>query len=299
MKPILEHLPKQVNESFVMREFEYAYFPMPWHYHPEYELVYVVESSGTRFIGSTISEFEAGSFSLIGQNVPHVYRNRPEFYQPDYSLQARSIVVHFLPQSLGEDFLRLPEAAMIQELLARSQFGLDVTGNTHRKGKAILYKMLTHKGMHRWLLLIELLQLLAESNELVRISHSNLSSQNPDDASRLNQVFDYIFTHFTRDIRQEEVACLLAMTNSSFSRYFKQRTHKSFIEFVTQVRLAHAGKLLIGGDLSIIDICFRSGFNNVSNFNRHFKRFYGLNPQSYQKRFRLNTPGIPDQPVSH
>src|SRR5882724_6003018 len=124
MKPVLEHLPLEPEESFVVKFFDYDYYPTPWHFHPEYELVLVTESTGKRFIGDSISEFKPGDLALIGSYLPHHYRNDPKYYEKKSKLKARSIVVHFKEDSFGENFFRLPETEDIRSLLSRSMKGL-------------------------------------------------------------------------------------------------------------------------------------------------------------------------------
>ncbi|HKZ38062.1 MAG TPA: cupin domain-containing protein, partial [Chryseolinea sp.] len=122
MKPVLEHLPLQPEESFVVKDFDYPYYPTPWHFHPEYEIVLVKESTGKRFIGDSISDFEPGDLAFIGPNLPHLYRNDSAYYQRENSsLRARSIVVHFLELSFGQDFFSLPETRPLQSLFSRSR----------------------------------------------------------------------------------------------------------------------------------------------------------------------------------
>jgi hypothetical protein len=128
MKAVLEHLPPQPEESFVVKAFEYPYFPTPWHFHPEYEIVLVQESTGKRFIGDSVADFGAGDLAFIGPNLPHLYRNDACYYETEKSgsKEAKSIVVHFLEKSLGENFLFLPEARKHQKFLFENP-GLDLT----------------------------------------------------------------------------------------------------------------------------------------------------------------------------
>ena len=107
MKPALEHLPKEKNHSFVVKFFDYNYYPTPWHYHPEYEIVIVTESTGKRFIGDHISDFQPGNLAFLGPNIPHTYRNDDKYYEETSGLRAKSIVIHFTEDSLGDDFLLL------------------------------------------------------------------------------------------------------------------------------------------------------------------------------------------------
>ena len=116
-----------------MKFFDYNYYPTPWHYHPEYEIVMVTESTGKRFIGDHICDFQPGNLAFLGPNIPHTYRNEDKYYEEGSSLRAKSIVIHFTEESLGNDFLELPEARIINKVFDRSTFGLDIHGVTHQK----------------------------------------------------------------------------------------------------------------------------------------------------------------------
>ncbi len=287
MKAILEHLPPNPEESFVIKSFEYPFFPTPWHFHPEYEIVLVLESQGKRFIGDAVSDFDKGDLTILGPNLPHLYRNDPLYYDREHSTSksAKSIVVHFLEKSLGINFLDLPEAKKIKKLLEKSRLGLDIKGKTKGQCVKILRHMLTLTGMPRWINLIEILQLLSESDELIPISQSHILGKNEAESDRMNKIFEFVMSNFKNDISINEVANFVNLSPNSFSRYFSNRTRKSFVTFVNEVRLNHATKLLQEHKKSVGEICFECGYNNLSNFNRQFKKKYRINPLGYAKQY--------------
>jgi AraC-like DNA-binding protein len=285
MKPVLEYLPREEEESFVVKYFDYDYYPTPWHYHPEYELVLVTESTGKRFIGDNIKSFGPGDLALIGPNVPHLYRNDPDYYQPRSGLRAKSIVIHFLASSIGDDFLALPACKKIRELLNRSAMGLDITGKTNALVSEQMHHLLDLKGAPRLLKLLDILNKLAETKDKRNISNQQIMGENDKESERLSKVFEYVMKNFLSEIRITEVAELVHMAENSFSRYFSQRTRKTFSAFVNEVRLSHASKLLVDTGKSVSEICFASGFNNLSNFNRQFKELYGLSPLAYRNQY--------------
>ena len=286
MKAVLEHLPPEPEESFVVKSFEYPFFPTPWHFHPEYEIVLVLESTGKRFIGDAVSDFGEGDLTFLGPNLPHLYRNDPSYYEGEKSdsKMAKSIVVHFLEKSLGANFVSLPEARKIKNLFAKSQLGLDIYSTTKIECIEMLQKMLLLKGMPRWMNLLEILQLLSESVELRPISQSSMIGKNETESDRMNQVFEYVMKNFKNEINISEIADLVNLSTNSFSRYFSQRTRKSFVCFVNEVRLNHATKLLQENTKSVAEICFECGFNNLSNFNRQFKNKYQINPLAFARQ---------------
>jgi len=232
MKPALEHLPKEKGESFVVKFFDYNYYPTPWHYHPEYEIVMVTESTGKRFIGDHISDFKPGNLALLGPNIPHTYRNDDKYYEEGSALRAKSIVIHFTEASLGNDFLELPEARLLHKLFERSLYGLDISGDTYKKVSKKLYEIVSLSGLKRWLCLIDILVDIAESKNVSPITQTTHVGYNDKESKRLCNVFDWITSNFEKEIRLSEAAQIARMNENAFSRFFSLRTRKTFSGFV-------------------------------------------------------------------
>ena len=287
MKPVLEYLPRIHGESFVTRHFDYEFYPTPWHFHPEYELVLVTESTGNRFIGDAISSFKPGDLALIGPYLPHLYKNDPLYFEKKSTFRAKSIVVHFKEDSFGEDFFVLPETEKIQQLLSRSNKGLEVMGKTAKLVSKMLFEIVEATSMKRWMLLVEILHILSDSKDLQTICNEVIRGQNITETNRMNRVIDFVIKNFSREISLSEASDIAHMAKTSFSRYFRQRTRKSFTRFVNEVRLSHASRLLAETNRSITEICLDSGFNNLSNFNRQFRKMYGKNPMTVRKLYNF------------
>ncbi|MHA4806897.1 AraC family transcriptional regulator [Flavitalea flava] len=285
MKPILEHLPKADDESFVVRDFTYNYYPTPWHFHPEYEIVLVTESTGRRFIGDNISSFRAGNLALIGSNLPHLYRNDASYYAAHSQNKARAVVVHFSENSFGDNFLSLPEAQMIRQLLVKSRRGLDVSGRTNKQVADRLVNLSGLSGFDRYLELLKILQLISESQDLSYISGEHVNGGNEKESERMNDVLNFVIRRFSDDINVAEAAKVANMAETSFCRFFKQRTRKTFSNYLTEVRMSHAARLLIESDKAVLDICYECGFNNLSNFHRYFKVMHALTPLQYRMAY--------------
>lgn len=288
MKPVLEHLPKENEESFVVKYFDYPFYPTPWHYHPEYEIVLVTESTGQRFIGDHISDFRPGNLALLGPNIPHTYRNDEKYYQKKSKLRAKSIVIHFSEASLGNDFLQLHEAKPISQLLQKSVQGFDVKDETNIDISNKLNKIIEQNGIRRWYSLIEILIILSESKKLKTITSTPQIGYNERDSTRLCPVFDWITLNYSSDIKLEDAAKIAGMKENAFSRFFSQRTRKTFSSFVQEMRLQKAARLLIEDEHSVTSICYECGYNNISNFNRQFLNYYDMNPLSYKKKYLKN-----------
>lgn len=286
MKPALEHLPREKNQSFVVKDFDYSYYPTPWHYHPEMEIVLVTESIGKRFIGDHISDFKPGNLALLGPNIPHTYRNDDKYYEATSSLRAKSIVIHFTPASLGNDFLSLPESAVLNKLFEEAAYGLEIIGKTNEKVSNKLFDIIANTGLKRWLCLLEILHDIAEgNNEVLRITKSPYAGYNEKESTRMCDVLNWVMTNLSDDICLEDAATIAQMNPNAFSRFFSLRTRKTFSEFIKELRLQKAAKLLIESELPVTQICFECGYNNISNFNRQFLNYYSMNPVKYKKIF--------------
>ncbi|QNL48022.1 AraC family transcriptional regulator [Olivibacter sp. SDN3] len=284
MKPVIDYLPKSAGESFAVRHFDYDFYPTPWHFHPEYELVLVTESTGQRLIGDDISDFKPGDMALIGPNLPHVYRNDMEYYAATPYLRAKSIVVHFTIASFGDSFLSLPETHKIKTLLNKSLRGLEIYGGTNEELNKRMHELVELSDFARWLKLLEMLNILAETDEYKYISKAEVKGCNEKESERMDNVLTFVFNNFKKNISLKEVANIANMAENSFSRYFALRARRSFTKFVNEVRLSHACKLLIEDKLNILEISMECGFNNLSNFNRQFKSRYSYSPMAYRKQ---------------
>jgi AraC-like DNA-binding protein/quercetin dioxygenase-like cupin family protein len=284
MKPVLEHLPKKSAESFVVEYFEFNYYPNPWHFHPEYELVLVTESCGKRFIGDRISNFMPGDLALIGPNLPHLYRNSDEYYH-DKKLRASSIVVHFQESSFGENFFSLPETTALKTLFSNSCRGIDIKGETNRMVSQQIHEIMMLNDFPRWFKLLEILNVLLASDEYEYISGSGIKWTSEKESERMGKVINFVMKNFNKDISLSDAANVPNMAGNSFSRYFSPRARKPFIKYLNEVRLSHACKLLIDEKMSVVEICYECGFNNLSNFNKQFKHNLKASPSDYQKQY--------------
>ncbi|CAL1521550.1 AraC family transcriptional regulator [Chitinophaga sp. MM2321] len=294
MKARLHKLPLKSDASFLYEKWECDYFDKPWHFHEEYELTLIEESIGTKFIGDKVGRFESGELMLIGSNIPHLFRNDEPYYNGHKLLKARSVFIHFTDDFMGTNFFDLPEMKLVRKLLQKSALGLQVCGNTNQYIRNKLLKMEAEKPARRIVTLLDILIRLSESRELrpmlstsfvAEHSRTLRTKETAQDTAKINSVFEFIMKNFSRQIYLEEVAAMLSMSASSFSRYFKHHTLKTFSTYVTVVRITHACSLLMQDNDNISQIGYASGFENLSNFYRHFKRITGLLPKDYRERF--------------
>lgn len=287
MKARLHKLPLKNDTSFFYNRWDCPYFDKPWHFHEEFELVLIDKSRGTKFIGDNVSLFGEGNLFLIGSNIPHLFRNDEDYYGGD-SAGARSYFIHFTQDLFGGRFLDLPELKGVRQLLDQSAFALQVHGAT-RDGVARRLRAMQHQpAPQRLLSLLEILFCLSESEELQPLlstrfaPHQNTQTK---DTHRIQKVLEYIMKNYMHDIYIAEVAAMLNMSEAAFSRYFKHHTQKTYSSYLTEVRISHACRLLMQGEANISEIGYACGFENLSNFYRHFKTVTGLVPKDYRRQF--------------
>ena len=246
--------------------------------------MYIKETKGTRFIGDQVSFFEHGDLVLLGPNIPHLYRNSDDYYKNN-KLKAKSIFIHFTEDFLGDTFFDLPEMKQVKKLLERSSLGLEVSGKSNKFVMNKLVEMNEQKPANRLMNLLEILVHMSTSKELKPILSKTFTASSDNDTDRIDMVIQFILKNYKNDIYIEEIASKLNMSIASFSRYFKHHTHKTFSNYVTEIRISHACRLMMDSHYNISEICYMSGFENQSNFYRHFKKFTGVIPKEYKARF--------------
>jgi len=251
-----------------------------WHYHPEIELIFVCKGSGKRQIGSSISYFSDGDLVLIGSNLPHCGLTNENTHN-DYEM-----VIQFKPDFLGENIWNIPEMHRIIALIEKSKAGI-VFGELVKKaiGKDIV-EMHEASPLDKLCRFLKILEELAVTQDYRILNAGKYYLQTQiEDNERINIIFNYVKDHFREAITLEEVADLAHMKVPSFCRYFKKITNKTFTRFVNEYRITHALKLLAERPLSITEVCFESGFNNFSYFNKTFKEYIQKSPSQYRKEF--------------
>lgn len=287
MKAHFHMVPVMMHDSFSIRHDVQPNFGTTWHYHPELELHYIIKGEGIRFIGNNISNFSAGEITLLGENLPHTWRCREEYFQPGSGLKVEAIIIHFRSDCLGEKFLNLPESRLIPQLFDKAKSGMVIKGHAREKLSSLMREAIHATDLDRIILLLTILKILAESEEVSPISLPKQFVHRSDeyDALRLNKICTYTLSNYKKEISLEEISSLSNLSVTSFCRYFKLMTKMSYYNFLTQIRISHACRLLIDDNFPTNVICFECGFNNVSNFYRHFKRITGLTPHEYKRSY--------------
>ncbi len=286
MKPHFHLVPKSLENSFSIRHDKQKYFPTIWHFHPELELHFMIKGEGVRFIGDNISNFSSGEILLMGENLPHSWRCSEEYYSENSNENVEALVLHFLPTFIGPDFLSTPEAYHLSKLFERAKRGMVINGQAKEKIAELMNKALIATNLDRIIVMLSILKILSETNEYSEIASSHAFYQsNTEETERLNKVCSYTLINYKKDIPLEEIAAISNLSITSFCRYFKLMTKKTYNDFLIEIRISHACRFLIEDKMSTYTICFECGFNNVSNFYRHFRKITGLTPVDYKKKY--------------
>lgn len=283
MKALFEKVMFNEQSSLLVRRFELLYFDAPWHYHPEYELTYIVKSHGRRFVGDHVEPFQAGDLVLVGPDLPHFWRNDDEFYQPDSPYPAESIVVQFPASFTERGLASIPEAAMVRELLERARYGLRFSLEMSQTVADRMEQLPQQTGLTQLLSLLAILNELAtDQNAQLLASDGYQLAPGAAETERMKRVLEFVLRHFREEVRVEQIASIAGMAPAAFCRYFKNRTRKTFIEYLNELRIGHARKLLTNVDMSIGQVGLECGYNNNSHFHRQFKLSTGMTPFQYQ-----------------
>lgn len=289
MNPHLLKVLPNPNHSFSIRQDAVPYFYNRWHFHPEVELLHVQKGTGIQFMGDAIQQFKKDDVILVGSNLPHFWRCDDVYFQKNSRLKAIATVTHFKEDFWGKDFLDLAENKKIKTLLIKARRGLSITGATKLYVIDKLQEMLKAQDADRLILLLQLLNKIAQSKNFMIISSSGFEPELEGKATeRINAVYTYSLAHFKEKITLKKIAKVSNISPHSFCRYFKQHTRKTYSSFLLELRVGYASKLLIENKLNITQVCYESGFNNITNFYKSFKRITTKTPLEYQKLYVKN-----------
>lgn len=288
MKAQLIDVDLSSSKNIHIKEVDTFFLDTPFHFHNLCELVWVEKSFGKRIVGDSIDNFEDGDLVLMGPQLPHIWQNDDVFYRKIKGNRVKSTVIYFPPgfalNLTSEQNILQP----VQELISNSSRGLHFFGATRQKVSQILSSITKAEGLNKIINFLEVIEILSHSSEykyLASLSFKNLYEEK--DTRRINVVYQFLMQNFYRDITLQEVSNLCNMAPNAFCRFFKSRTQKSFTQFLNELRIGHACKLIQDESYSVSDVCYQCGYNNLTNFNKFFKVITGYTPSKYRQRSKL------------
>ena len=278
MKLQFEKIEPEAGSSFrVIHQTEVDTCRVYWHYHPEYEIVYIPFGNGQRRVGTNVSRYEAGELVFIGPNLPHLN------FSYGKEGQFEEIVVQMRADFMGETFLQTPELAHVRRLFERAHTGLTFGADTKQRVGPWLAQLPDQPPFERMLTLLRVLETLAAAPDVEPLHADGVRFDlNPKEQERISRVCQYVEAHYTQPIDVRAVADLASLTVPAFCRYFKRMTHLTFTDFVNEYRVNQARRLLHSAR-TIADVSAEVGFNNLSHFNKTFRAITGQTPGTYRK----------------
>ncbi len=289
IKAQFETLTPGSGASFLVNSFALEKFTAPYHFHPEYELTWIKQGTGTRFVGKNMQAYGPGDLVFLGADLPHCWKSE-DFAGGE--LRSQSVVIQFEHAFLGNEFFEKPELRSIAGLIKRGASGVRFLGATVGEAAGRMEALSREESsFSRMLRLLEILDLLARSAEYILLDHDGTTARShPAERERLNISLGYIVDNFRTEISLDEVAATVNMSVSAFCKYFRKATGKTFIETVTDYRIHFATKQLLLTDKSMTDIAFESGFGDISHFYKVFRRRLKTSPLRYRRSFLELSP---------
>jgi len=285
MKAELLKIANLSDTSFSFEQFKQTNINSKWHFHPELELIHIHQGEGTQFTGDNVRNFTSGDICLIGKNIPHFWRF-DETFTVTSNEHVCSSVIHFEETLWGRTFFDKPENLLLKKLIEKSNRGILIKGDTKEKIAALIKKLQTAEGSFRLVYLLECLAVISagDEDEVITLSSLGFESQlSQFGQDRINIVYEYSFKNFKEKIPLEVIAEKAGLVPSSFCRYFKSKTGKSYTQFIKEIKVSYACKLLKEDKLSVKEVCYECGFNNFSSFHKQFKVTKGVSPKKYRK----------------
>ncbi|HTM97203.1 MAG TPA: AraC family transcriptional regulator [Pedobacter sp.] len=276
------------NKIFTTKIIEQPYFSTEFHFHEECQLVYVIESEGKRIVGDSIEHFEREELIFLGPNIPHVWHNDQAYFMQNMDKpSAKSISVFFDAEKLMALLIHFGDFKKLEAVIVKAQRGMKFYGKTKTLLRNLIYEITQETGdFSRMILLANILRLLSTTNEYELLSGAGyVNNYQLKDNDRMDKVFKYVFDNFASEMKLETIADLVGMNKQAFCRFFKSRTQKTFIQFVNEVKIGQACKLIANKDMQIGNVALACGFQTISNFNKFFKLMKGVTPNAYRKTF--------------
>lgn len=270
---------------------EIPFLTYPWHYHSEYEILYLIESTGTRFVADHIEPFGPGDLVMVAGDLPHYWRNDEEYYLPGTGLKVKRFVIQFPRDFMQPVINAYPEFLTIKNLLLRSEKGIRFLPPQNEEIGQMLLELRDISGFRQIMRFLEILHYMAQNtNYKLLASDAYQPGRHEIFDNRLEKVIRFLTHNYQTQVRLEEVAQIAGMHPTAFCRYFKDKTGKQVSTYLNELRIGFACRLLINGAMQVSQICYETGFNNLSNFNRTFRKITGMTPTQYQEEMMKGEP---------
>ncbi|HAQ21706.1 MAG TPA: AraC family transcriptional regulator [Prolixibacteraceae bacterium] len=286
MSALLEQIALNDDESFFIGIFQDNLAKSSWHYHNNFEISFITEGSGKRIVADSIEEFQPGDLVFLGRNLPHVWLVEKETLTPSQRT-LEMVFLQFTTEIFGQQLLSLPEFKYVSKALTLSERGIQVVGQTLNEVSELMLQMPYLKGFDRMLHFFKIMDIIGRSDSNIQLASMDfMKSLFKTGSKRLTAIHEYLMNNYREEVDLKKLAALVNMAEGSLCRYFKANMGMTVFEYLNQIKTDFACKLLMNNDMSIIEVCFDSGFNNLSHFNKQFKKSAGVPPSEYRKRLK-------------
>jgi len=287
MKPVLAKiLDGKINEAYGVKVVNAPYFSTDFHFHEECQLVYNIESQGRIMIGDSIADFGNDELIFVGSNLPHVWHNSQQYFSDvTPNVQARSVSLFIHPEKILEIFREPENILRLKNFFQISKRGMKFGKVAKDEIKQLLVQTANQtEEIGRLTGVLQILNALCLTKDYELLTTPGYTNNYQlKDNDRMDKILKYVFDNFNKEILLDEAAQMTNMNKQAFCRYFRNRTQKTFVTFVNEVRIGHACKLLANDEDQINNIAIECGFNSLSNFNRFFKQIKNVTPKEYRK----------------
>lgn len=291
MKVSKIRLLQEPNKSFIV--FKETNPFSRWHHHPEYELVLITKGRGRRMIGDHIDRFQENDLVLLGPYVPHEWMCDPEYFESNGYFLGEGVVVQFLPDFLGDKFFKLPENTALNKILNESSRAIEILGESKEMIIDIMRSMINSEGNDRLYSLFSIFKILTSLEDFnILASTAFIKQFKPDENTPMQKALQYIVQNFQHQIYLDDLLEITNMSYSSFYVLFKNTYRMTFKEYLLNIRVGYACKMLTGELHNISETAYLCGFENISNFNRQFKNIKGITPSEFHKHVHENRSAI-------
>ncbi|HLG39751.1 MAG TPA: AraC family transcriptional regulator [Chitinophagaceae bacterium] len=275
---------------FFIRKIKQSHFSSEFHFHEECQLAWIIKGSGKRIVGDSVEHFDENELVFIGSNIPHVWYNTERKHVASKKTQSVSLSLFISPLRVMDHLRNFGDIERIKQLFLKAQRGMLITGENKLKLISLLKRAANeNNSIEHIITLLKIIHLLSTTDEYTLLASSSyINNFQYRENERMNNVYGFLMKNFKKDIALSEVASVAAMNPNAFCRFFKSRTQKSLTQFINEIRIGHACKLLANPDESITQIAYKCGYNNVSNFNHFFKLIKKTSPRQYRKELELN-----------
>lgn len=284
MEELLKQIKLDPDESFFIGIFQDHIDQSAWHYHQAYELSFITEGSGKRIVGDSVEEFHPGDLIFIGPRIPHVWFSGEPYPKPHSGRTLESVYLLFNNDILPQDLTSLPEFSHVNRAIKLSERGIRITGDTLNHVSRLMLQLPYLSGIKRLMYFYEIMDIIGNSSSFSYLASAEyVRTKFETTSSRVTRIHEYLMKNYQEEINLEEIAELVHMAPASVCRFFKSSTGMTIFEYLNKIKIDYSCRLLLNTDLNVVDISYDCGFNNLSHFNKQFKKFINKTPTQYRR----------------